>query len=108
MGFAVCLSLQWGTCLWIWKAIPFVGENGLQYLFGFVVLECGRMNTKRNYRTGREEGILVAGDEIMRRQRANPKMLCTTSGPTSAGVEALDGNDATREDEIRRLAARRG
>jgi len=45
----------------------------------------------------------VAGGRNLRRQRANPRCMCTTSGLRAGGVEALDGNVRDTEDEIDRL-----
>src|SRR5216683_3339492 len=57
---------------------PFVGENGLQYLFGFVVLDVpGELKYEKRWALNREEekkGFEWLVDEIMRRREANPKM----------------------------------
>ncbi len=87
---------------------PFVGENGLQYLFGFVVLDVpGELKYEKRWALNREEerkGFEWLVDEIMRRQRANPKMHVYHFGAYEPGaLKRLMGMYATREDEIDRL-----
>jgi predicted RecB family nuclease len=87
---------------------PFVGENGLQYLFGFAVLEVpGEWKYEKRWAFNREEeknGFEWLVDEIMRRREANPKMHVYHFGAYEPGaLKRLMGMYATREDEIDRL-----
>src|SRR5229473_3474874 len=87
---------------------PFVGENGLQYLFGFVVLDVpGELKYEKRWALNREEekkGFEWLVDEIMRRREANPKMHVYHFGAYESGaLKRLMGMYATREDEIDRL-----
>src|SRR6266852_7105702 len=87
---------------------PFVGENGLQYLFGFAVLDVpGEWKYEKRWALNREEekkGFEWLVDGIMRRREANPKMHVYHFGayePTA--LKNLMGAHATREDEIDRM-----
>ncbi|HEY6270333.1 MAG TPA: TM0106 family RecB-like putative nuclease [Candidatus Acidoferrum sp.] len=87
---------------------PFVGESGMQYLFGFAVLDVpGELKYEKRWALNREEEKrrfewLV--DEIMRRREANPKMHVYHFGAYEPGaLKRLMGMYATREDEIDRL-----
>src|SRR6266851_5149412 len=87
---------------------PFVGENGLQYLFGFVVLDVpGELKYEKRWALNREEekkGFEWLVDEIMRRREANPKMHAYHFGGYEPGaLKRLMGMYATREDEIDRM-----
>src|SRR5712692_642415 len=87
---------------------PFVGENGLQYLFGFVVLDVpGELKYENRLALNREEekkGFEWLVDEIMRRREANPKMHAYHFGGYEPGaLKRLMGMYATREDEIDRM-----
>src|SRR5713101_3391594 len=87
---------------------PFVGENGLQYLFGFAVLDVpGELKYEKRWAFNREEekkGIEWLVDEIMRRREANPKMHVYHFGAYEPGaLKRLMGMYATREDEIDRM-----
>src|SRR6266404_746871 len=87
---------------------PFVGENGLQYLFGFAVLDpSGELKYEKRWALNREEekkGFERLVDEIMRRREANPKMHVYHFGAYEPGaMKRLMGMYATREDEIDRL-----
>src|SRR6267142_2554645 len=87
---------------------PFVGENGLQYLFGFAVLEVrGELKYEKRWALNREEekkGFEWLVDQIMRRREANPKMHVYHFGAYEPGaLKRLMGMYATREDEIDRL-----
>ena len=87
---------------------PFVGENGLQYLFGFAVLDAaGELKYEKRWALNREEekkGFEWLVDEIMRRREADPKMHAYHFGAYEPGaLKRLMGMYATREDEIDRL-----
>jgi len=87
---------------------PFVGENGLQYLFGFAVLDlAGELKYEKRWALNREEekkGFEWLVDEIMRRREAHPKMHVYHFGAYEPGaLKRLMGMYATREDEIDRM-----
>jgi predicted RecB family nuclease len=87
---------------------PFVGENGLQYLFGFAVLDVpGELKYEKRWAFHREvekKGFEWLVDEIMRRREANPKMHVYHFGAYEPGaLKRLMGMYATREEEIDRL-----
>jgi predicted RecB family nuclease len=87
---------------------PFVGENGLQYLFGFAVIDVpGELKYEKRWALNREEekkGFEWLVDEIMRRREANPKMHVYHFGAYEPGaLKRLMGMYATREDEIDRM-----
>jgi uncharacterized protein len=87
---------------------PFVGENGLQYLFGFAVLDAvEELKYEKRWALNREEekrGFEWLVDEIMRRRETNPKMHVYHFGAYEPGaLKRLMGMYATREDEIDRL-----
>jgi uncharacterized protein len=87
---------------------PFVGENGLQYLFGFAVLDVPEeLKYEKRWAFNREEekkGFEWLVDEITRRREANPKMHLYHFGAYEPGaLKRLMGMYATREDEIDRL-----
>src|SRR6267378_4238667 len=87
---------------------PFVGEKGLQYLFGFAVLDVpGELKYEKRWALNREEekkGFEWLVDEIMRRREANPKMHVYHFGAYEPGaLKRLMGMYATREDEIDRM-----
>lgn len=90
---------------------PFVGENGLQYLFGFAVVgPSGELKYEKRWALNREEekrGFEWLVDEITRRREANPKMHVYHFGAYEPGaLKRLMGMYATREDEIDRLLRR--
>ena len=87
---------------------PFVGENGLQYLFGFAVVDVrGELRYEKRWALNREEekrGFEWLVDEIMRRRQVNPQMHVYHFGAYEPGaLKRLMGMYATREDEIDRL-----
>ncbi|PYT49013.1 MAG: nuclease [Acidobacteria bacterium] len=87
---------------------PFVGENGLQYLFGFAVLDVrGELKYEKRWALNREEekkGFEWMVDEIMQRREANQKMHVYHFGGYEPGaLKRLMGMYATREDEIDRM-----
>jgi predicted RecB family nuclease len=84
---------------------PFVGEQGLQYLFGFAFQNAeGQWSYGKRWALNREEekkGFQWLVDEIMRRRAANPKMHVYHFGAYEPGaLKRLMGMYATREDEI--------
>jgi len=87
---------------------PFVGESGLQYLFGFAFRKAdGGLSYEKRWALNREEekrGFEWLVDEIMRRREANPRMHVYHFGAYEPGtLKRLMGMYATREDEIDRL-----
>ena len=87
---------------------PFVGENGLQYLFGFAVLDAAEeLKYEKRWALNREEekrGFEWLVDEIMRRRETNPKMHVYHFGAYEPGaLKRLMGMYATREEEIDRM-----
>ena len=87
---------------------PFVGEQGLQYLFGFAFRNAeGEWSYERKWALNREEekrGFEWLVDEIVRRRAANPKMHVFHFGAYEPGaLKRLMGMYATREDEIDRM-----
>src|ERR1700731_2723462 len=84
---------------------PFVGEQGLQYLFGFAFRNAmGEWSYEKKWALNREEekrGFEWLVDEITRRREANPKMHVYHFGGYEPGaLKRLMGMYATREDEI--------
>jgi predicted RecB family nuclease len=87
---------------------PFVGEAGLQYLFGFAWRNAsGELRYEKRWALNREEekrGFEWLVDEVMRRREANPGMHVYHFGAYEpAALKRLMGMYATREDEIDRL-----
>ncbi len=87
---------------------PFVGEQGLQYLFGFAFRSAeGGWSYAKRWALNREEekrGFEWLVDEIMRRRALNPKMHVHHFGAYEPGaLKRLMGMYATREDEIDRM-----
>ena len=87
---------------------PFVGENGLQYLFGFAVRGTnGVLQYEKRWALNREKekaGFEWLVDEIMRRWDADSKMHVYHFGGYEPGaLKRLMGMYATREDEIDRM-----
>src|SRR5216683_2699438 len=87
---------------------PFVGELGLQYLFGFAFKNAdGELHYEKKWALDREQekkGFEWMVDEIMQRRAANPKMHVYHFGAYEPGaLKRLMGMYATREDEIDRL-----
>jgi len=87
---------------------PFVGEQGLQYLFGFVFRNAsGEWSYAKKWALNREEekkGFEWLVDGIMQRREMNPKMHVYHFGAYEPGaLKRLMGMYATREDEIDRL-----
>jgi len=87
---------------------PFVGDAGLQYLFGFAVKDAdGELRYEKRWALNREEekrGFEWLVDEIVRRREADPKMHAYHFGAYEPGaLKRLMGMYATREDEIDRM-----
>jgi predicted RecB family nuclease len=87
---------------------PFVGEQGLQYLFGFAFRQAeGQWSYEKRWALNREEekrGFEWLVDEIMSRRAANPKMHMYHFGAYEPGaLKRLMGMYATREEEIDRM-----
>jgi uncharacterized protein len=87
---------------------PFVGENGLQYLFGFAVHDVpGELKYEKRWAFNREEekkGFEWLVDEIMQRRATNPKVHVYHFGAYEpAALKRLMGMYAIREDEIDRM-----
>lgn len=87
---------------------PFVGESGLQYLFGLVVRNpAGEWTYEKRWALNREEekeAFEWLVDEVVRRREANPRMHVYHFGAHEPGVlKRLMGMYATRENEIDRL-----
>jgi predicted RecB family nuclease len=108
MGFCRLAEPSAGDMFVDLEGDPFVGENGLQYLFGFAVLDlAGELKYEKRWALNREEekkGFEWLVDEIMRRREANPKMHVYHFGAYEPGaLKRLMGMYATREDEIDRM-----
>jgi predicted RecB family nuclease len=87
---------------------PFVGEQGLQYLFGFAFRDAaGEWRYEKKWALNRDEenrGFEWLVDEITRRRAADPKMHVYHFGGYEPGaLKRLMGMYATREDEIDRM-----
>ena len=87
---------------------PFVGDEGLQYLFGFAAGDAGReLVYQKRWALNRDEekkGFEWLVDEIMRRRGSDPKMHVYHFGAYEPGtMKRLMGMHATREDEIDRM-----
>jgi uncharacterized protein len=84
---------------------PFVGESGLQYLFGFAFQNAnGELRYKKKWALDREEeknGFEWVVDEIVRRRKANLQTHVYHFGAYEPSVlKRLMGIYATRQDEI--------
>lgn len=87
---------------------PFVGDQGLQYLFGFAAPDArGELVYEKRWALNRDEekkGFEWLVDEIMRRRAADPKMHVYHFGAYEPGtMKHLMGMHATREEEIDRM-----
>src|ERR1700682_1132115 len=86
---------------------PFVGENGLQYLFGYAVDVPGELKYEKRWAFNREEekkGFEWLGDGTMVRRGGNRESHVHHFGAYEPGaLKRLMGMYATREDEIDRL-----
>jgi hypothetical protein len=87
---------------------PFVGESGLQYLFGFAFRDPGgEMLYEKRWALNRQQekkGFEWLVDEIVSRREANPQIHVYHFGAYEpAALKRLMGMHATREDEVDRL-----
>ncbi len=87
---------------------PFVGECGLQYLFGFACTnERGELAYSQRWALDREQekkGFEWLVDEIVKRRNGDPKMHVYHFGAYEpSALKRLMGMYATREDEIDRM-----
>ena len=87
---------------------PFVGESGLEYLFGLLSKDAfGRIVYEKRWALDREEekkGFEWLVDEITARFSVNPHIYVYHFGAYEPGVlKRLMGRHATRENEIDRL-----
>jgi predicted RecB family nuclease len=108
MGFCRLPEPSAGDVFMDFEGDPFVGEQGLQYLFGFAASNAGGefVYEKRwALNLGEEKsGFEWLVDEIMRRREADPKVHVYHFGAYEPGMlKRLMGIHATREDEIDRM-----
>jgi predicted RecB family nuclease len=108
MGFCRLPEPAAGDVFMDFEGDPFVGEQGLQYLFGFAAGDAGgRFGYEKRWALNREEekkGFEWLVDEIMRRREADPKMHVYHFGAYEPGtMKRLMGVHATREDQIDRM-----
>lgn len=86
---------------------PFVGESGLQYLFGFAFKNAASLSYEKRWALNRQEekkGFEWLVDEIVSRREVNPQMHVYHFGAYEPGVlKRLMGMHATREDQVDRL-----
>lgn len=86
---------------------PFVGDNGRQYLFGFVTVDKQKLAYEKRWcLTVNEEkqAFEWAVDQIMRQWKASPNMHVYHFGAYEpSAFKWLMGRYATREDEIDRM-----
>src|SRR5437868_802299 len=108
MGFCRLPEPSPGDVFMDFEGDPFVGEQGLQYLFGFAARDTsGELLYEKRWALNREEekaGFEWLVDEIRRRREADPKMHVYHFGAYEPGtMKRLMGMHATREDEIDRM-----
>src|SRR5258708_173595 len=108
MGFCRLPKPSAGDVFMDFEGDPFVGEQGLQYLFGFAVRDPrGELVYEKRWALNREEekkGFEWLVDEIMRRREADPKMHVYHFGSYEPGTfKRFMGMYATREYELGRL-----
>jgi len=108
MGFCRLPGPSAGDVFMDFEGDPFVGEQGLQYLFGFAARSAGgELAYEKRWALNRDEekkGFEWLVDEIMHRHRADPKMHVYHFGAYEPGtMKRLMGMHATREDEIDRM-----
>jgi len=105
MGFCRLPEPSAGDVFMDFEGDPFVGEQGLQYLFGFAFRDAAgalvyekRWALNRGQEKGGFRGLV---DEVMRRRGADPKMHVYHFGGYEPGtMKRLMGMHATREDQI--------
>lgn len=108
MGFCRLPEPSAGDIFMDFEGDPFVGEMGLQYLFGFAFRDvAGALVYEKQWALNREEekkAFEWLVDEITRRREADPKMHVYHFGAYEPGtLKRLMGMHATREDEIDRM-----
>lgn len=108
MGFCRLPEPSAGDVFLDFESDPFVGESGLQYLFGFAFRDAtGAMKYEKRWAFDREEekaGFEWLVDEMMRRKEENQRMHVYHFGAYEPGaLKRLMGMYATREDQIDRL-----
>jgi predicted RecB family nuclease len=108
MGFCRLPEPSAGDVFLDLEGDPFVGQQGLQYLFGFAVRRAdGELNYEKRWALNREEekkGFEWLVDEVMRRREAEPKMhVYHFRAYEPSALKRLMGMYATREDEIDRM-----
>jgi predicted RecB family nuclease len=108
MGFCRLPEPSAGDMFLDLEGDPFVGAEGLQYLFGFASSGAdGRWNYEKKWalhRADEKRCFEWLVDEIMRRRAANPNMHVYHFGSYEPGaLKRLMGMYATREDEIDRM-----
>jgi predicted RecB family nuclease len=107
MGFCRLPEPSAGDVFMDFEGDPFVGEQGLQYLFGFALRDAAELVYEKRWALNREEekkGFEWLVDEIMRRRERDPKMHVYHFGAYEPGtLKRLMGMHATREDEIDRM-----
>jgi len=86
---------------------PYVGESGLQYLFGFAFKNATGLSYEKRWALNRQqekEGFEWLVDEIVSRREVNPQIHVYHFGAYEPGaLKRLMGMHATREDEVDRL-----
>src|SRR5215472_9426112 len=108
MGFCRLPEPSAGDVFMDFEGDPFVGEQGLQYLFGFAYRDAAaEMVYEKRWALNREQekqGFQWLVDEITRRREADPKMHVYHFGGYEPGtLKRLMGMHATREDEVDRM-----
>jgi predicted RecB family nuclease len=108
MGFCRLPEPSAGDMFLDLEGDPFVGEQGLQYLFGFAFQNrANEWSYEKKWALNREEekkGFEWLVDEILRRRAANPNIHVYHFGAYEPGaLKRLMGMYATREDEIDRM-----
>src|SRR5215831_10118675 len=108
LGFCRLSEPSAGDLFMDFEGDPFVGEQGLQYLFGFAFRDAaGDLVYEKRWALNREEekqGFRWLVDEISRRREADPKMHVYHFGGYEPGtLKRLMGMHATREDEVDRM-----
>src|SRR5947208_6188606 len=108
MGFCRLPEPSRGDVFMDFEGDPFVGDQGLQYLFGFAARDSGgEWLYHCRWALGRDEekkAFEWLVDEIMRLRAADPKMHVYHFGAYEPGtMKRLMGMHATREDEIDRM-----
>lgn len=108
MGFCRLPEPSTGDVFLDIEGDPFVGQSGLEYLFGFSFKGAdGQMRYEKRWAFNREQekrAFEWLVDEIVARQNANTRMHVYHFGAYEAGqLKRLMGMHATREDEVDRF-----